>query len=532
MGTFLRLFAIAAFIAPYLSFAQGKVFDIESAYEYARDRSEQIKIAKLRLDIMINNVKLVEFKYYPDIALSVAPLSWRSLEQENRSPESLDTLEPTGSVVLKEHLPTNSDITLKYSNSINTVGKRTESYSARFDQELLKLDAIDQQMTLAVQKRELQRIARMSVERNFLNSFRKAYYNYLEKKEILEIVRKKSREEEFLRDQSRRQYQAGIIAEYNLLDYMVDFNDTESERINAENAYVIARNDLFFTMNLAPDSEVEFLGVGIDDAASMVWNMDDMMRAALETNLDINTFRNSLLTSELNLKYLYDDYLPSVKLYASYENQEEENNYNTLVAKTRNITMGIQLTWNLFQDTFTTMYEVSNERNTGRISQLQLDESVRAVRNQIVNDMANLEKLYADYLVAYERESYTHRDFDLSNDRMKTGTISAWDMIRTKNRYFSAMKTSISRKYAFLRQVAQMLADYPVNDEISVRYASMSSRGYFLNKAREAAERNKEKAKSAREGLGMGAAAQGLNVGKSAKSRPSVFLKVADNNEE
>ena len=113
MGTFLRLFAIAAFIAPYLSFAQGKVFDIESAYEYARDRSEQIKIAKLRLDIMINNVKLVEFKYYPDIALSVAPLSWRSLEQENRSPESLDTLEPTGSVVLKEHLPTNSDITLK-----------------------------------------------------------------------------------------------------------------------------------------------------------------------------------------------------------------------------------------------------------------------------------------------------------------------------------------------------------------------------------------------------------------------------------
>ena len=530
MRAFFRLCALAAIVSPCLLFSKGKTFDIESAYEYARDRSEQIKIAKLRLDIMINNVKLVEFKYYPDIAISAAPLSWRNLEQENRSPKSLDTLEPTGSIVLKEHLPTNSDITLKYSNSINTVGKRTESYSARFDHELLKLDAIDQQMTLAIQKRELQRIARMSVERNFLNSFRKAYYNYLEKKEILQIVRKKSREEEFLRDQSRRQYQAGIIAEYNLLDYMVDFNDTESERINAENAYVIARNDLFFTMGISPDSETEFLSVGIDDAASMVWNMEDMMRSALETNLDINTFQNAILTSELNLRYLKDDYLPSVKFYASYENQEEENNYNTLTAKTRNITMGIQLTWNLFQDTFTTMYEISNERNTGRISKLQLDESVRTVRNQILNDIANLEKLYADYLVAYERESYTHRDFDLSNDRMKTGTISAWDMIRTKNRYFSAMKTSITRKYAFLRQVAQMLADYPVNDAISVRYASMSSRGYFLNKAREAAEKSGAKPNAA---AGAEVSEGGEQANASAqKKRPSVILKVADNNEK
>ena len=283
-------------------------------------------------------------------------------------------------------------------------------------------------------------------------------------------------------------------------------------------------------MGSSPDSETEFLSVGIDDAASMVWNTEDMMRSALETNLDINTFQNAILTSELNLRYLKDDYLPSVKFYASYENQEEENNYNTLTAKTRNITMGIQLTWNLFQDTFTTMYEISNERNTGRISKLQLDESVRTVRNQILNDIANLEKLYADYLVAYERESYTHRDFDLSNDRMKTGTISAWDMIRTKNRYFSAMKTSITRKYAFLRQVAQMLANYPVNDAISVRYASMSSRGYFLNKAREAAEKSGAKPNAA---AGAEVSVGGEQANASAqKKRPSVILKVADNNEK
>ena len=468
-------------------------FDIGGAYAYARDRSADIQVANLRLDTMINNVKLVEYRYYPDIAISFVPLNWRNLEQKNRAPAKLETTEPFGNVVLKNHLPTNSDITLRYSNSINSVGKRIEGYSARFDQELLKLDLVDKQMTLAIQRRELQRVARISVERNFLNSFRKTYYSYLEAKEGLDVIRAKSKEEEFLRDQSRRQYQAGIIAEYNLLDYMIDFNDSESERIIAESGYTQARNNLFGVMQLNFDDATEFETVSMDEAASMSWNLDEMMKAAITHSLDLATFRDAIMTSELNLRYLFDDWLPSIKAYASYENNTEENNYNSLVAESDNYTLGVQLTWSIFQETFATMGQYKNEKNTQRINELQLDDRMRNYKTRILNDVSQLERLYADYLISHERESLAKRDFDLSNDRMKTGTISAWDMIRTKNRYFAAIRRTIQRKYAFLRHVSDMLNVYPIDDALSLKYAKLSSREYFIEQSKKVDEQNKQK---------------------------------------
>jgi len=483
--------AAAAFLFGSCLYGNTPKYDIESAYRYARDRSTDIQVANLRMDIMIDNVNIIEFNYYPDIDLAFAPLSWKEINQTNRSPTHLDTLQPTGSIILKEHLPTNSDLTAKYSNNISTAGKRTEIYSVRFDQELLRYDVIDKQMTLAIQKRELQRIARISVERSFLNNFRNVYYTYLESKEVLDIVRAKFKEEEFLKDQSRRQFQAGIIAEYNLLDYMIDFNDSESERINAEAAYATARNNMFSAMQLNPDPEAEFANVSIDPAASMVWNMDDMFMAAIAQSLDVATFKNAIFTSEVNLKYLFDDYLPSIKAFAGYENQLEDNNYNDKTATSDSYFAGLQLTWSLFADTFTTTYQIKNEKRTERINSLELDERVRAIKTELLNDIINLEKLYGTYLIAFDREALAKRDFDLSNDRMKTGTISAWDMIRTKNRYFGAMRSTVQRKYAFLRQVADMLASYPVDDDFSVKYARLSSREYFIEKSKEANEKLK-----------------------------------------
>ncbi len=501
MKLFGRLFFASLFGLTQAVATPVEKFDIDSAYEYARSRNTDVQIANLRLDTMINNVKLVEFRYYPDIAINITPLSYRQLAQTNRSPESLNTLEPVGSVVLKEHLPTNTDITARYSSSINNVGKRTEAWSIRFDQELLKADEIDRLMTIAIQKRELQRVARISIERTFLNNFRRRYYDYLDAKEGLAIIRRKSKEEEFLRDQSRRQYQAGIIAEYNLLDYMIDFNDSESERVAAETAYILARNNLFEIMEIPVDDSMDFKTVGIDEATTFVWNLDDMMKSALEQNLEIATFRDAVFTSEVNLKYIFDDYLPSIKAYGGFEDQVEDNNFNDKTAKTSNWVAGLQLTWSLFQNTFATRYNYLNEKNTQRIAELQLEDTVRTFKIRILNDVTTLERLYTDYLMSYERESLAKRDFDLSNDRMKTGTISAWDMIRTKNRYFAAMRRTIQRKYAFLKHVADMFNTYPVNDDMAVKYANLSSKNYFIGKSKEAEAKKQKESAEAEENL-------------------------------
>ncbi|PAW78176.1 MAG: hypothetical protein B9S32_08250 [Verrucomicrobia bacterium Tous-C9LFEB] len=435
--------------------------------------STAIKTAELEMQKMLQIIKRVKTGYLPSFKIDAVAPDYRKINLNDsnvsNSQSNFDIFEASGSASVTEHLPTNTDILVRGSRTISSGSALiSDRLRIQIEQEVLRKDTVAKAKSLAEEQAELQKVANRSIRRNFVNVVKRTYYNYLEARTLYYNTLQRYRDDRLLDQESEQKFRSGIIAEYNRFDYQRDYERSISRLVSRETAYLQTRTELFFLLHREDNPGVEFEDIAEKELDNIVLRPDQMLQAALHQSLDLAEMSFAIFSNNLNVSYLRDQLLPSVKLRAGTEWGKNSNDvFNDQPRSSTEYFAGVGLIMPFFADTFATNYSIQIEQTDKEITRLDLEERFRYYKKELQKDIVDLEDIYRRYRVSKDIQAVSTKDYDLSRKRFEVGAISSWDMIRSKNDYFDSLDQGASLRFEVLRRLADLERDYPVEESTS-----------------------------------------------------------------
>lgn len=438
--------------------------------------STSLKTAELQMQQMLQQIKRVNTGYIPSFKIDTIAPDYRKIDLNDKNVtnanSNYDILDATGAMTLTEHTPTNTDITVRGSRSISSGSALiSDRLRIQVEQEVVRKDTVAKAKTLAEEQAELQKVSNRSIRRTFVNQVRRTYYNYLEARTLYYNTLQRYRDDRVLDQESEQKFRSGIIAEYNRFDYRRDYEKSVSRLVSRETSYLQARTELLYLLHREDNPSVDFEDIPEKEIDNITLHPDRMLHAALQQSLDIAQMNFAIFSSDLNVRYLHDQLLPSVKLRVGTEWTKNSNDiYNDLPKDSTEYFAGVGLIMPFFSENFATQYSIDIEKTGREISRLDLEERFRYYKKELQKDIVDLEDVYRRYRISKEIEAVSTKDYDLSRKRFEVGAISSWDMIRSKNDYYDSLDSRASLRFEVLRRLADLDRDYPVEE--SAAYAA------------------------------------------------------------
>lgn len=439
--------------------------------------SPSLKTAKLEVDRMMRRLYGVKLTYYPEFRVEVeAPRVFDyNVNQVENSPGnssqdfSYRTYEPGFGVQFAQHLPTNTDLSANYEHDISSRGIISDRLALNFSQELVRKDPIWLQKTLFEKQVWLEKQAQAAVEREFRYQVAAAYYTAVATKLILDNAIIRFEGDKKFAEESETKYQAGIIAEYSILDFRRDFEQAQSKMISRQSAFERTRNELLYLLQFPFDSRVTFEDVPEPKVDQVLCDPRRMVDAGIRSNLQIAQFRYNLFSNQENLSFLRNLFLPSVKLQAGaslFKTIGDEQN-PALELQGRDLSAGVLISVPLFGEQFRTGNDIMIERLDRTINETSIQDQFLVTVKNAFNSLATIKELKDRHKIASTILDISSREFELAKLRFDVGNIGSFDIIRSKNEYYSSLDDLITLRYELLRRLAEVERDYPFLPETS-----------------------------------------------------------------
>ena len=443
-----------------------RIVSLDEVWEQAKSKSTQLEIAQLNLNKMINNVDRVVYRYLPRLKFVIDGPEYITVNQEGRSPEEFDSLEWNGSIDLKNDLPYNFDVSANYTRSINNLARATERINFEVGKELLRKDPIKKDLTLNRQKRLLSEISFQQTIRDFRFSVESTYYDILQQQLIYKNEVERFKTDTFFLEENKRKYDSGVISEFEFLDYQREYLYSQRRMISAEKDLEEKLSELAYTLHLETLPNWDYRDVSLEKEMAVLRSPVELINAAVERSFDLANLRNAIFSSEVNLEYLRNQRLPELRLYARATYDFSDNNFNTNSIESEAYNFGIRLQMPLFGDRFVQHADILNARYDEDIAEANMRERIIFYKNEIRKDLIALEELQSFYEISNQIATLTERDFELSKERFRLGSIGTWDSLRAKNQYFNALNDQATAKYRLLRKLSEMKKDYPLEGTV------------------------------------------------------------------
>lgn len=479
----------------------GVAMNLGQVLARAAQVSPSLKTAKLEVDRMMRRLYGVKLKYYPEFRIEVeAPRVFDyTVDQVGDSPGNTQTTtsttsrtagstttttttkttstttggsqdfyyrtyEPGFGVQFAEHLPTNTDLTANYEHDVSSRGILSDRLALKFSQELVRKDPIWLQKTLAEKQVWLEKQAQAAVDREFRYQVAAAYYTAVETRLILDNAITRFEGDGKFAEESETKYQAGIIAEYAVLDYRRDFEQSRSRMVLRQSAFERARNELLYLLQFPFDSRVTFEDVPEPKVDGVLCDPRRMVDAGIRSKLQIAQLRYNLFSNEENLSFLRNSFLPSVKLQAGaswWETIGDAELNPAAELQGRDLSAGVLISMPLFGEQFRTGNDIMIERLDRTINETTIQDQFLVTVKNTFNSLATIKELKDRHKISSTILDISSRDFELAKLRFEVGNVGSWDMIRSKNEYYGALDDLITLRYALLRRLAEVERDYP-----------------------------------------------------------------------
>jgi len=450
----------------------GVTMNLSEVLLRAAQVSPALKTAKLEVERMMRRLYGVRLKYYPEFRIEVeAPRIYDyNVDQlgeptgSRTSDFQYRTTEPGLGVQYFQHLPTNTDLSADYEHNVSSRGVLSDRLALKFSQELVRKDPIWLQKTLAEKQVWLEKQAEASVDREFRYQVASAYYATVETRLVLENAIIRFEQDKKFAEESETKFKAGIIAEYSVLDYRRDFEQSRNRLVVRRSAHDRARNEMLYLLQVPFDSRVVFEDVPEPTVDPVLCDMRRMVDAGIRSKLQIAQLRFNLFSNEENLAYLRNTLLPSVRLQAGSSwwqtiGDAELNPVPELQG--RDLSAGVLISMPLFGEQFRIGNDIMIQRLDRTINETTINDQFLVTVKNALNTLASITDLRERHKIARTILGISMRDFELSKLRFEVGNVSSWDMIRSKNEYFSALDDLVTLRYSLLRRLAEVERDYP-----------------------------------------------------------------------
>jgi outer membrane protein TolC len=445
---------------------KAKPMTLEQVLTQATKVSPDLQTAKLEVERMMRRLYGVRLKYYPEfnVVAEVPRVLDYNEERGGAKPQSFDqkTTEPGVGVSFKEHLPSNTDLGATYERDISNRGIHSDGVSLLFSQELARKDPIWKEQDFATKRVWLTRQAEASIDREFAYQVKLAYFTAVEATLLQDNAVERFQQDKLFTEESEKKYKAGIIAEYMVLDYRRDFEQSQSRLVVRRSGLERARNEMLYLLQQPFDSPVTFKTMPEPVIDPKLCDMRRMIDAGLHSELRIAELRFNLFANEENLRYIKNSLLPSVRLQAGANWDNTRDTVGTAADfNSRELSAGLLISIPLFRDQFEKGNNITLEGLDQTINEITITDWFRVMARNVRNDLISVQELRERHEIANRIYQISARDFELSKLRFEVGNVSSWDMIRSKNEYFGALDDLITLRYSLLRRLAAIERDYP-----------------------------------------------------------------------
>jgi outer membrane protein len=188
-----------------------------------------------------------------------------------------------------------------------------------------------------------------AVETRVKSEVKKAFYNVLLLKEVVEINKQSLQNALSNLEVVEKKYKAGTETEFNLLRARVKVENIKPSLAQSENNLSLAKKALKNTIGIKSNEEIDVLGTLTYDSTEIIGNTDEILYKIAESNVAIRQLNISKKINEEVVKIDNANYLPKLYLFGQYQLNASENdgkyffNYRYFNV----VNAGIGLSWNL-----------------------------------------------------------------------------------------------------------------------------------------------------------------------------------------
>lgn len=267
------------------------------------------------------------------------------------------------------------------------------------------------------------------VENKVKADVKKAFYNTLLLKEVIELNKQSiSNAEENLRVVEAR-YRAGVALEYDYIRAKVKVETLRPQLSQSENNFTISKKFLKNTIGLKDEQDIDVNGSLSYDSTEVWGSMDDIIKKVSEKNTAIKQLKIGKLINEQLVDVDNAGYLPKFYLFAQYGLQANENDdvsisryrfYNTLMG-------GIGLSWDL--NLFRNSYKEEQSIIEVKKSEEQISKTKELLKTQTESVLLKLEDAKKRIVSQSEIVMTAQRGYDLANISYKNGVLNQIDVV-------------------------------------------------------------------------------------------------------
>ncbi|MBT8244016.1 MAG: TolC family protein [Winogradskyella sp.] len=429
MKTFYKkilVFISITFIATN-TFSQ-EVIKPSDAIALALEHNYGIQIAKNNVEVAANNKNILNSGYLPTLA--------------GNAGGSIDRQDAEGQLANGDVRVAEGAETRRYNASISLNYTLFDGLGRYYDYKRLK-----QEYNLT----ELQ--ARETIENTTIQLLT-IYYNIAQESENFKSLKETLKISKDRLTRSEYQFDYGQNTKLDVLNAEVDINNDSISIINARQNLINFKRDL----NLVTGNKITNL-FEVDTTIIFLMQLDkeELRNKVFENNVTLIQNEKNIAINEFTLKANKSGYLPTIGLTGSYGWNESTNNSPlafVLQNTSTNVSVGINLTWNLF-DGGTTITRVKNARINLENQKLQKEQLRQEVERNFNNTWDDYQNKLRIYEVQEDNIKTAKNNFERTEEKFKLGQVTS---IEFRQAQLNLLNAELSRNQAkYQAKLAEVL---------------------------------------------------------------------------
>ncbi|MGB9697572.1 MAG: TolC family protein [Ignavibacteria bacterium] len=253
-----------------------------------------------------------------------------------------------------------------------------------------------------------------AVETKVKSEVKKAFYNVLLLKEVVEINKQSLQNALSNLEVVEKKYKAGTETEFNLLRARVKVENIKPSLSQSENNLSLAKKSLKNSIGIKSDEEIDVVGTLTYDSTEVIGSMDEILYKIAESNVAIRQLNISKKINDELVKIDNANYLPKLYLFGQYQLNASENdgkyffNYRYFNV----VNAGIGLSWNLnfisnsykkqqsLVDVKKTEEMIIDTKNKLRLAGQSIIQTMEDAKNRIIANRENIRLAEKGYELA------------------------------------------------------------------------------------------------------------------------------------
>ncbi len=269
---------------------------------------------------------------------------------------------------------------------------------------------------------------------------KEAYYNVLQRKNLVTIAESGVRMSSEQLSVIQTQYEEGSLVKSDLLHMQIELANYEQGLVDANGALEIAENQLLSLIGLPDDTEFETIDKF--EYSPYPMTLDECLEFAKANRLDSKIANNAVKQTETQIKILKSEEKPNVTAIA---NKSISDNNASHFYRNESWEVGVMMTWNFFNNNATKDSVKAAEANVKRAKAevVGVDKNiVLQTKNayiQMKTAEKNIETSAAAVLKAKENLSIAQARYEEGVDILLNLTDAQEKLIRAGTNYYTAL---------------------------------------------------------------------------------------------